>query len=74
MKFVITGTIHQGDFDSLKQIMRDQSSCRRYAYQRFHKDSLSYPNDVVKACKPRYKNNGLQKKGNQESYEKTFKG
>jgi hypothetical protein len=51
---VITGTIHQGDFNSLKQIMRDQSSCRRYAYQRIHKDDLSKANDVVKACKPMY--------------------
>jgi IS605 OrfB family transposase len=51
---VITGTIHQGDFDALKQIMRDQSSCRRYAYQRIHKDELSKANDVVKVCKPLY--------------------
>jgi len=34
--------------------MRDQSSCRRYAYQRVHKDGLSKSNDVVKACKPIY--------------------
>ena len=54
MKTVITGTLHQGDFDSLKQIMRDQSSCRRYAYQRIHKNGLSKTNDVVKACKPLY--------------------
>lgn len=53
MKTVITGTIHQGDFDDLRQIMRDQSSCRRYAYQRIHKDGLS-GNDVVKSCKPVY--------------------
>lgn len=54
MKTVITGTLHQGDFDALKQVMRDQSSCRRYAYQRIHKDELSRANDVVKACKPQY--------------------
>jgi len=51
---VITGTIHQGDFDALKQIMRSQSSCRRYAYQRIHIDALTKANDVVKACKPLY--------------------
>ena len=34
--------------------MRDQSSCRRYAYQRIHKDGLTKANDVVKACKPLY--------------------
>ena len=53
MKTVITGTIHQGNFGALKQIMRDQSSCRRYAYQRIHKDEIT-GNDVVKACKPLY--------------------
>ncbi|GAG05724.1 unnamed protein product, partial [marine sediment metagenome] len=53
MRIVITGTIHQGDFETLKQIMRDQSSCYRYAYQRIHKDDLA-GNDVVKACKPLY--------------------
>jgi len=53
MKTVITGTIHQGGFEGLKQIMRDQSSCRRYAYQRINKDNLR-GNDVVKACKPMY--------------------
>ncbi len=54
MKTVITGTIHQGNFEALKQIMRDQSSCLRYAYQRIHKDNLTGNNDVVKACKPVY--------------------
>ena len=54
MQKVITGTIHQGDFQALLQLMRDQSSCRRYAYQRIHKDGLTKANDVVKACKPRY--------------------
>ena len=54
MNKAITGTIHQGDFDALKQIMRDQSSCRRYSYQRIHKDGLSKANNVVKACKPLY--------------------
>ena len=34
--------------------MRDQSSCRRYAYQRMHKDGISKANGVVKACKPLY--------------------
>jgi len=53
MKKVITGTIHQGDFDALKQVMRDQSSCRRYAYNRIHKDGLS-GNNVKVACKPLY--------------------
>jgi len=51
---VINGTIHEGDFNTLKQIMRDWSSCVRYAYQRVHKDGLTYGNDVVKACKPLY--------------------
>jgi IS605 OrfB family transposase len=54
MKTVITGAIHNGDFDSLKQLMRDQSSCVRYAYQRIHKDKMTYKNDIVKSCKPLY--------------------
>ena len=54
MQKVITGTIHQGDFQALTQLMRDQSSCRRYAYQRIHKDGLTKANDVVKACKTQY--------------------
>jgi IS605 OrfB family transposase len=53
MKTVITGTIHEGDFEFLKQIMRDQSSCKRYAYQRIHKDNLK-GNDIKVACKPLY--------------------
>lgn len=53
MNKVITGTIHQGDFGSLKQLMKNWSSCMRYAYQRIHKDALM-GNDVVKACKPLY--------------------
>jgi IS605 OrfB family transposase len=53
MKTVITGTIHEGDFESLKQVMRDQSSCKRYAYQRIHKDGLK-GNDIKVACKPLY--------------------
>ena len=57
MKTVITGTIHQGDFDTLKQIMRDQSSCRRYAYQRIHKNGIAKANDVVKTCKSMYMDN-----------------
>lgn len=54
MKTVITGTIHQGDFEALKQLMRDWSSCMRYAYQRIHRDGLSVSNDIVKSCKPFY--------------------
>ena len=54
MKTVITGTLPHGDFRSLMQLMRDQSSCRRYAYQRVHKDHIEASNDVVKACKPLY--------------------
>jgi IS605 OrfB family transposase len=54
MQKVITGTIHDGDFDLLKQLMRDQQSCVRYAYQRIHKDGLSKSNAVVQACKPLY--------------------
>jgi IS605 OrfB family transposase len=53
MKTVITGTIHEGDFESLKQVMRDQSSCKRYAYQRIHKDGLK-GNDIKVSCKPLY--------------------
>lgn len=53
MNKVITGTIHAGDFETLKQLMRDWSSCMRYAYQRIHKDGLK-GNDVVKASKPLY--------------------
>jgi len=53
MKQVITGTIHDGDFESLKQLMRDQSSCKRYALQRIHKDTLK-GNDIKVACKPLY--------------------
>jgi len=53
MQSIITGTIHQGDFEALNQLMRDWSSCMRYAYQRIHKEGLS-GNGVVKACKPLY--------------------
>jgi IS605 OrfB family transposase len=53
MQKVITGAIHAGDFEALKQLMRDWSSCMRYAYQRIHRDRLK-GNDVVKACKPLY--------------------
>ena len=53
MHKVIAGTIHQGDFVSLKRLMRDWCSCTRYAYQRIHKNRLK-GNDVVKACKPLY--------------------
>jgi len=53
MNKVITGTIHAGDLEALRQLMRDWSSCMRYAYQRIHKDGLK-GNDTVKACKPLY--------------------
>jgi IS605 OrfB family transposase len=53
MQKVITGTIHAGDFEPLKQLMRDWASCMRYAYQRIHKEGLK-GNDVVKASKPLY--------------------
>ena len=53
MQTVITGTIHAGDLEALNQLMRDWSSCMRYAYQRIHKDGLK-GNDVVKACKSLY--------------------
>lgn len=56
MKTIITGTIHQGNFEALKQLMRDQSSCKRYAYQRIHKDGLK-KNDIKVACKPLYMDN-----------------
>ena len=51
MQINITGTIHQGNSEALNQLMRDWSSCVRYAYQRIHKDGLT-GNDVRKACKP----------------------
>jgi len=51
---VITGTIHVGDFKPLLQLMHDQRSCTRFAYQRIYKDKLVKANDVVKACKPLY--------------------
>jgi hypothetical protein len=53
MRINIPGTIHQGDFEALDQLMRDWSSCKIYAYQRTNKDKLS-GNDVKKACKPIY--------------------
>ena len=53
MRVVIPGTIHQGNFVALKQLMRDWSSCARYAYQRIHKDGLT-GNAVKVACKPFY--------------------
>lgn len=54
MKTVITGTIHEGNFESLKQLIKDWSSCVRYAYQRIHKDKVTYKNDIVNVCKPLY--------------------
>jgi len=53
MHVVIPGTIHQGNSIALKQLMRDQSSCVRYAYQRIHRDGLS-GNAIKIACKPVY--------------------
>jgi IS605 OrfB family transposase len=53
MYISIPATIHDGDFEVLKQLMRDWSSCKRYAYQRIHKDKLA-GNNVKKACKPIY--------------------
>jgi IS605 OrfB family transposase len=50
MHKTIPGTIHNGDFEALRQLMTDWSSCVRYAYQRTHKDGL-IGNDVVRACK-----------------------
>lgn len=54
MKTIITGTIHQGNLEALKQIMRDWASCARYAYQRIHRDHITIPNEIVKSCKPFY--------------------
>jgi IS605 OrfB family transposase len=54
MQKVITGTIHNGDFEALRKLMVDHQSCTRYAYQRIHKDGLSKGNAVVQACKPLY--------------------
>ena len=54
MKTIITGTIHNGNFEALKNIIRDWSSCVRYAYQRIHKNKISIFNDIVKSCKPFY--------------------
>src|SRR4030042_5409695 len=54
MQTVITGTIHQGHFEALKQLMRDWSSCVRYAYQRIHRDGITVSNEIVKSCKPYY--------------------
>jgi hypothetical protein len=59
MKTVITGTIHQGNFESLKQLMKDWSSCARYAYQRIHRDGITVSNDIVKSCKPFYMSTAL---------------
>lgn len=54
MRTVITGTIHQGNFEALKKIMQDWSSCVRFAYQRIHKNRITVSNDIVKSCKPFY--------------------
>lgn len=53
MHVIIPATIHQGNFIALKQLMRDWSSCSRYAYQRIHKGGLT-GNAVKVACKPLY--------------------
>ena len=57
MRTVITGTIHVmdiRDFTAIEQMMRDYSSCVRFAYQRICKDGLKAKNDIVIACKPIY--------------------
>jgi IS605 OrfB family transposase len=53
MRITIPGTLHQGNQDALKQLMRDWSSCVRYAYQRIHKEDLT-GNAIKVACKPIY--------------------
>ena len=53
MKTIIPATIHRGNQEALKQLMRDWSSCVRYAYQRIHRDSLT-GNALKTACKPLY--------------------
>jgi IS605 OrfB family transposase len=54
VRSVIPGTIHCEDFTIIDQMMRDYSSCLRFAYNRLLKDGLEKKNDVVKACKPKY--------------------
>jgi len=53
MKTIIPGTIHQGNIIVLKQLMRDWSSCIRFAYQRIHREGLT-GNAIKVACKPVY--------------------
>ena len=50
MHVIIPGTIRQGNSVVLKQLMRDWSSCVRYAYQRIHRDGLT-GNAIKVACK-----------------------
>jgi len=50
MKLIIPATIHRGNSVALKQLMRDWSSCARYAYQRIHRDALT-GNAIKVACK-----------------------
>lgn len=54
MRTIITGTIHEGNFHVLNQIMRDFSSCIRYAYQRIKKYNITDQNEIKNSCKPRY--------------------
>jgi len=53
MKIIIPGTFHQGNLIALKQLMRDWSSCVRYAYQRIHRDGLT-GNAIKISCKTVY--------------------
>jgi len=53
MHVIIPATVHQGNFVALKQLMRDWSSCVRYAYQRIHRDGLT-GNAIKIACKSIY--------------------
>jgi predicted transposase len=53
MKTIIPATIHNGNQEALKQLMRDWSSCVRYAYQRIHRDGLA-GNAIKISCKTVY--------------------
>lgn len=50
---VIHGEIWSEDFTKLERLMRDYSSCVRFAYCRFYKDHMEF-NDARKACKAKY--------------------
>jgi IS605 OrfB family transposase len=54
MRTIITGTIHQGDFKALNQIMRDFSSCIRFAFQRIKKDKIVDKDQLRNICKIKY--------------------